>query len=252
VNEGTFAVEAEAEAKHWWFVGRRDLFARLIREMGLPPEAKVLDVGTSTGTNLRMLRDMGLERVEGLDLSEEAIRWCAAKGLGRVSRGSICDMPFPSESFDLVLATDVIEHVDDDRQALDEVRRVLRPGGKALITVPAFTSLWGLQDEVAQHKRRYRRAGVVSLASQAGFVCTRDFYFNYLLFVPIYLVRRLLALTGVRLESENQLNSPLLNRLLLAIFRFDIRSAAVVRPPFGVSHLMILERSRMDVPTGAP
>jgi ubiquinone/menaquinone biosynthesis C-methylase UbiE len=129
LDNATFAAEAAFEAHHWWFVGRRVLFSQIIERLGLSRNAAVLDVGTSTGTNLRMLRAMGFVDVTGLDQSEEAIRFCAEKGLGRVQRGDVCSLPFSDNSFDLVLATDVLEHVSADTVATAEVRRVVRPQG---------------------------------------------------------------------------------------------------------------------------
>ena len=104
---------------------------------------KVLDVGTSTGSNLRLLNNMGFEDVTGLDLNPEAIRFCAEKGLGDVKLGDVENLPFENETFDLILATDIIEHVDDDGRAVRELQRVLTPGGKLLITVPAFRHFGG-------------------------------------------------------------------------------------------------------------
>src|SRR5215470_15828030 len=101
----TYATEAEAESTHWWFIGRRRLFAREIDKAGVPRSSRVLDVETSTGANLRLLRDLGFCSVEGLDFSPEAIRYCREKGLGLVRQGDVCAMPFADESFDLVLAT---------------------------------------------------------------------------------------------------------------------------------------------------
>ncbi|MBV9406438.1 MAG: class I SAM-dependent methyltransferase, partial [Acidobacteriaceae bacterium] len=146
MDAANFAVEAEVERTHWWFSGRRRLFARELLAAGVNPNARILDAGTGTGANLRMLRDLKLEYVTGLDSNELAIHFCASKGLGNVQIGDICAMPFESGTFDLVLATDVIEHVDDDRAALEEIARVLKQGGKVLMSVPAFPSLWGLQD----------------------------------------------------------------------------------------------------------
>jgi len=108
MEAGAYEIEAEIEATHWWFVGRRRLFAAEIGQIGLDRDAAVLDVGTSTGTNLRMLRTLGYRNVEGLDASEEAIRFCAEKGFPRVRISDLCGMPFAPNAFDLVLATDVI------------------------------------------------------------------------------------------------------------------------------------------------
>jgi ubiquinone/menaquinone biosynthesis C-methylase UbiE len=151
-----YAAEAAIEADHWWFVGRRLLFADVIRGLGLARDAEILDVGTGTGANLRLLRNLGFVRITGVDQSSDAIRFCGEKGLGAVQLGDIAALQLPDRRFELVLATDVIEHVDDDLAALRELRRVLKPGGYLLLTVPAFHLLWGLQDDVSHHKRRYR------------------------------------------------------------------------------------------------
>jgi len=242
MERATYAAEAVAEQTHWWFVGRRVLFRRLIERFVGDKGARVLDVGTSTGTNLRMLVEMGYADVTGLDMSEDAIRFCAEKGLPPVRQGDITAMPFDHESFDLVLATDVVEHVDDDERAVSEIERVLVPGGHALFTVPAFPSLWGLQDEVSHHKRRYRRAGFRRLVERSGLEVVDQFYFNYLLFAPIWLARRLLPLLAPQTKSEADLNPPLVNALLLPLMRFDVATAPRLRPPFGVSYLVLARK----------
>jgi len=242
MDAGTFAVEARVEETHWWFTGRRRLFAREIARLGLPPEAPVIDIGTGTGSGLRMLRDIGFKNVCGVDASDDAIRFVTAKGLGPVERGSITSVPVADASQQLVVATDVIEHVDDDLRALKEVARVLAPQGFALITVPTFMSLWGLQDERARHKRRYRLSPLLRLLDQAGLAPLRSYYFNYLLFGPIWLARQVIRLLHIELASENEVNSPAINWLLSGIFRFDCATAPVIHPPFGVSALVVAKR----------
>lgn len=234
-----YAVEAQIEESHWWFKGRRRLFADTLDHAHIAREAEVLDIGSSTGTNLRLLKSLGFSRVTGLDQSEEAIRYCAEKGLGEVRRGDACALPFPDKSFDLVLATDIIEHVEDDEQALREIARVLKPGGRVLLSVPAFPSLWGLQDRVAQHKRRYLSPVLRALVEQSGLEVRDWFYFNYLLFAPIWLSRRLIDALGIKLKSEGEINTRFLNNVLAAIFLCDILTAPRLRPPFGVSILMV-------------
>lgn len=242
MDSANFAVEAEVEEHHWWFAGRRKLFARELARMGLNTSSSVLDVGTGTGANLRMLRDLDAGNVIGVDSSELAISYCQSKGLGVVRRGDICALPFADQSFEFVLATDVIEHVDDDSMALGELARVLRPGGKALIAVPAFESLWGLQDVVAHHKRRYRLRPLLQRMRAAGLAPRRYYYFNYLLFAPIWLARRLIDLLGVKRNSEAEFNSPLINRCLSAVFAVDTATASILHLPFGVSILAVGER----------
>jgi SAM-dependent methyltransferase len=242
VEQAVYAVEAQVEADHWWFVGRRALFANEIRKAGIPLQATVLDVGTGTGSNLRLLRDLGFRAVVGVDPSAEAARYCNMKGLGPVEQGDIRSIRFADASFDLVLATDVIEHVEDDRQALAQLHRLLRPGGAVLLTVPAFPSLWGLQDDVSHHFRRYRLAQLGQLVKAAGFVPQRLYYFNYLLFVPIWAARQVMRLLRLKLESENKLNNDFMNAVLSVIFHFDITTAPIIRPPFGVSAFLLAQK----------
>ena len=128
--------------------------------------------------------------------------------------------------------------------AIAEIARVLAPGGRVLITVPAFQSLWGLQDRQAMHKRRYRINQLLPVLESANLMPARFYYFNYLLFIPIYLSRRVIDFLKIDLKSEGQVNTPLINRVLLAIFRLDVRSAAVIKPPFGVSILVMAAKQR--------
>jgi SAM-dependent methyltransferase len=238
-----YAAEAAIEANHWWFTGRRLLLSGLIRRFGLPPSADILDVGMSTGSNLRLLRDLGFDHVTGVDHNPEAIRFCAEKGLGPVRLSDIRALEFPDRCFDLVLATDVIEHVDDDLGALRELRRVLKPGGYLLLTVPAFRVLWGVQDEVSHHKRRYTLRNLLRTLRVAELSPREHFYFNYLLFPLILAARRLMRILRIRVESEGQINARWLNRVLGAVFRFDIRTAPLIRPPIGVSALVVTTRT---------
>jgi SAM-dependent methyltransferase len=241
MKAGTYTVEAAIEESHWWFFGRRRLFARELAQLAVPQDAQVLDIGTSTGSNLRMLSDLGFKYVAGVDVSDDAIRYCAGKGFGYVKKGDVCALPFDDGIFDVVLATDIIEHVDDDDLALAEIARVLKPGGRVLITVPAFGSLWGLQDEVALHKRRYRIMPLLKQLKRVGLKPLRRYYFNYLLFGPIWLARQLIRILRVRVDSENEINTPALNQILKAIFLLDTLTAPTLRMPFGVSILVMAE-----------
>src|SRR3977135_4251141 len=114
MEASAYEAESTNEETHWWFVGRRRLFARIISGLALPRDAPILEVGTSTGTNLRMLRDLGFENFKGIDVSEDAIRLCVAKGFNVVHKGDVTAIPFESDTFSLVIASDIIEHVDDD------------------------------------------------------------------------------------------------------------------------------------------
>ena len=246
MDRATYEREAQVEETHWWFVGRRALFARVLAENAVPRDAAILDVGSGTGATLRLLRDQGFRNVTGLDKSAVAQSLCRDKGLGEVQLGSVTDLPFPAGSFDVVFATDIVEHVADDAAALRELARVLVPRGLVVITVPAFQSLWGLQDEVSHHHRRYRSGQVLDLVHDAGLKAIQSHYFNFLLFVPIWLARQSIRLLGVRAESENDINTTWINAVLTKVFRLDIAVARRVNPPFGVSFFALCRKPGLD------
>lgn len=234
MEQHVYELEAEIERSHWWFVVRHRMLAGLIREAGLRSDAAILDIGSSTGGTLRHLRESGYTKVIGVDASEAAVRYCAAQGLD-IRLAEAGALPFPAQTFDFVLACDIIEHVDADVAAALEVARVLKPGHRALFTVPAMEILWGHQDEISQHKRRYSKQRLRSTLNEAGFRIIRLYYFNYLLFLPILLARRITQLLGLKVENENSVNSPAINVVLKAIFSLDVAAPRWLRPPFGVS-----------------
>lgn len=242
-----YETEAKIEETHWWFVQRRSLFETLIKQHNVPLTARVVDVGTGTGANLRLLKSMGFQDVTGIDFSEEAAQWCRIKGLGEVKQGDIRKLPLADQSVDFVLATDVVEHVDEHEKAVSEILRILRPGGLALFTVPAFQSLWGLQDEVSHHYRRYRMKPFIDMISNIGFLVRKNFYFNYILFIPVFIARKIIDLLKIKLKSENEVNNKFMNSIFNFVFSLDVKSSPILKPPFGVSILVLAQRPHNNV-----
>lgn len=242
MQASAYEIEARVEQHHWWFVGRRALFADLLRRHPADKALPALDAGSGTGANIRLLQQLGFSECLGLDRNQDALAYCKTKGNFRLVRGDITAIPLRDQSVAFVMATDIIEHVDHPTEALKEIFRITRPGGQVLFTVPAFESLWGIQDEVSHHKRRYRMEPFLKEVQESGFQIVEHFHFNYLLFLPIFLARRAMRFMKTGLASENQLNAPWLNKILTTVFMLDIRSARLLRPPFGVSILVIAER----------
>ncbi len=230
-----YAIESRLEATHWWFRGRSRLFSSLIAQEHVGPSARVLEVVAGCGSNLRLLERLGMRSAIGVDRSVEAAGFAKAKGFAPVSVGDACALPFAQGIFDFVLLTDVIEHIDDDAAALKEAFAVLRPGGAALVTVPALRSLWGRQDEITHHLRRYKREELCAALTRAGFAIDDCFYFNFLLFPLIWSARKLLRLLDAQFDSENNLTHGALNAVLAEIFALDVSVCRRLRPPFGVS-----------------
>lgn len=178
-----------AEDRHWWYRGRRDVIERVIADLKLPARARILDAGCGSGRNMIELARHGT--VSGVELSGPSVDVARARGAGKVIAGSVLDMPFDSDSFDLSVCLDVIEHLEDDVGALRELRRVLAPGGSLLVTVPAYQWLWSGHDEVNHHHRRYTRRSLQRVAEQAGWEQVRTTYFNSLL-LPLAILLRVL------------------------------------------------------------
>lgn len=235
MNPEAYATEAAVHRTHWWFVGRRALFAELLRDMRPGPDWRVLEVGSGTGANLPALDALGVKQVIACDVSAEALQYSRQNRSGLFAMADATRLPFKAGTFDLIMAADVIEHLDNDQAALEELARLLKPGGRFILTVPAFPALWGPQDLAAHHRRRYRRRAFLTLVSNADLHVLTCFHFNYLLFVPIWVARKLLLALRIRVETENAINTSLMNRLLTRIFLLDVRSAPYLRTPFGVS-----------------
>ena len=200
---------------------------------------KVLDVGCGTGATLVALDEVA--DVTGIELDAGAVAFCKERGLEQVVEGSAESLPFADGSFDMVFALDVIEHLDDDEVGLREFSRVLKPGGKLVVTVPAYQFLWSQHDEALHHRRRYTRSQLLRVLKSTGFHIQRASYYNTLLFplvAAVRLMQRVLPTDGPA-KSDVSLPPRWLNGLLynvLASERFALRG---LRLPFGVSLIAV-------------
>ncbi|MBA2620222.1 MAG: class I SAM-dependent methyltransferase [Acidobacteria bacterium] len=233
----TYAIMNRVEDSHWWYVGRRAILESFLQQIIQNPKSKIqnpkiLDVGCGTGGNLEMLEKFGA--AEGVDVSDEALEFCRVKGL-TAHKGLAESLPFADESFDIVTALDVVEHLDDDVAGLKEMRRVLKQGGKTLIFVPAFMWLWGVQDEVSNHRIRYTKKQIIERLQKSGFEIERATYANITFFAPILAGRFLMKITGIKPESENNLNVSALSGVFGKLFGAEKFWLKNFNFPFGVS-----------------
>jgi SAM-dependent methyltransferase len=183
----------EAEETQWWYSGQRAIASALLEPaLARAPagERRLLDAGCGAGFNLLALGALG--NAVGIDIAPDAIAFCRRRGV-RAVRASLHALPFPDSSFDAVTSFDVIYHawVPDDRRAVAEMARVLRPGGLLLVRVPALRMLWGAHDVEVQSRHRYTRAELRALLEGCSLRVERATYCNSLLF-PLLLARRTL------------------------------------------------------------
>ncbi|CAN5468403.1 MAG: class I SAM-dependent methyltransferase [Acidobacteriota bacterium] len=245
MEQHTYAIMDEAEGSHWWFVGRRAILESFLKQIIQSPQSKVqspkiLDVGCGTGANLEMLAQFG--EAEGVDVSDDALEFCRQKGL-KAQKGLAEALPFDDESYNIVTALDVIEHLDDDIAGLKEMFRILRPGGKTLIFVPAFMWLWGVQDDISNHRIRYTKKQIIERLEAAGFEIERATYANWTFFIPILAGRKLMKITGIKPESENNVNVPALNGIFGKLFGAERIWLKNFDFPFGVSIIVIAKKN---------
>lgn len=236
----------ESEDDHWWFVGRRAVvFAQIEDALGphrpMPSKFQALDIGCGTGATMDHLRKFG--EVQGIDLAMIPLSFSRRRGHQRTMCASATELPFADETFDLITALDVIEHLDDDVAGLSEIRRTLKPGAPAVIYVPAFMALWGPNDDQSGHKRRYRLPELKAAAEAAGLKVERISYSNFAMFLPIWLGRKLLNLLGQTEASENKINHPMINKLLVWMFSSEANWLRRHRLPFGVSVVCVVRKT---------
>jgi SAM-dependent methyltransferase len=238
----------EAEEDQWWYAGQRAIAAALL-EPALAgrrgEEPRLLDAGCGTGMNLLVLGALG--QAVGIDLAPQALAFCRERGV-RALRASLLALPFPDAAFDAVTSFDVLYHswVTDDRAAVAEMARVVRPGGVVLVRVPALRALWGAHDVEVESRHRYTRGELVELLASSGLRVERATYCNALL-VPLLLARRTTDRLLRRAGSDVGFLPPPLE---WAFRRVLLAEAALVRRgvrfPVGASVVALARRPAPD------
>ena len=220
-----------AEDGHWWYRGRRSIVLDAARR-SLPAAGRprILDAGCGGGAVLAELA--GLGSAVGLEPSGPSRERALARGVGEVVDGGLEALPFADDAFDLAVCLDVLEHLDDDRGALAELRRVVRPGGALIVTVPAHPRLWSRHDELNHHRRRYTRPALRAAAEGGGWRVRRLTHFNSLLLPAAVALRRFDRGDGLEIPPAP------VNRALELPLGLERRAiAAGVSFPFGLSLL---------------
>ena len=230
---------AAIENWHFWFVGRRAMVEDLLHTHASLPGLH-LDLGCGTGHMLKTMTRRGVRAV-GVDMRPEGLVSTRRINPDAILvRADATHLPFKAGSFDSVTVLDVLEHVDDDA-LLSEIRTILRPGGAAVLTVPAMPWLWSWRDDEAGHLRRYTRPALAWALSRAGFEVVVMRYYQCLLF-PLVAASRLIGRRNSRTRDLEERRIPFVNVLFSWINSFEARLGRHVALPWGSSLVAVCAR----------
>lgn len=236
MREDEYEIMYAHELRHWWFRGRRRVLVDLVKDYAADNDGRlhILDCGCGTGGNSNSYAPFG--RVYGIEPDSGAVQLARRRGGAVLCRASGIDLPFKADSFDVVVASDVLEHIDDDARAVREITRVLRPGGAFVFSVPAHPWLFGPHDAALFHRRRYVERGLRDLVEHAGLRIGRLSYWNSTLF-PLYCVHRLLGRFWGSPSTHSDVQAPpgVLNELLSSLLSVEAALLRHFRLPWGLS-----------------
>jgi len=245
VDQSLYDSFYELEGKHWWFVARKKIIIRLIEcYLSRKEDNEILDIGCGTGLTMMGLKRFGA--VVGLDSSPKAVGYARSRG-AQVYQGTLPNdlPPAWQEKFDLITLLDVLEHIEDDVQALASIHRMLKKGGLLICTVPAYPFLWSGHDRINGHKRRYMRSELTTKVEQAGFLIKKISYYNTFL-APLIAGSRLMRKIHPKHDlpkSDVYIMPRPLNMLLKWLFESESYVLPYVDFPFEISLICISARS---------
>jgi len=220
------------ENQHWWFVGRRAIIESSLKNIAASKK-RILEAGCGTGGNLKMLAKYG--DVEAFEMDEQA-REVASRTSGiKIASGHLPEScPFQNQRFDLIATFDVLEHIENDSAAVEQLKNLLSESGRLLLTVPAMPSMWSYHDELNHHYRRYTKSSIRKLLESGGLEVEFAYYFNTLLWPLAFAVRKM---KRSRQQPANDLKPPAwgLNRFLAILFASERHLFRRVPFPFGLS-----------------
>lgn len=234
----------DIEKNHFWFKGRRDYILKILEKT--PKGSRILDIGCSSGLLLNELATNGfnIDNLYGIDISEKAVENCKKNGIDNAYVMDAQNIELPKK-FDIIIASDCLEHLKEDDKALSDWHQLLNDNGILLVFVPAFMLLWSNHDVVNMHFRRYTQKQLIKKLGAIGFVITKSSYWNFFLFIPALVIRLLKRVIPKKSTSTSGdlVKTPLLNSLFYQLIKLENKLLASINFPFGVSAFCIAKKN---------
>lgn len=232
------------ERTYWWHVGKKNLVAGMLEKLFPEKRAKILEVGSGAGEITSILKDYG--EVFANDISEEALAYCQKKGISNLVHGDFNEVDLSSHkgTFDIVLALDVLEHIQDDTLTMSKAYSLLKPGGVFLVNVPAYKFLWSSHDEALQHKRRYTSYEIRTKLTEQGFSIEKHSFFVFFVFPVVALFKFLSNFIGKDAYPKTSyiMLPDQLNSFMVRLLNLEAKLMEYSSLPFGTTINLIARK----------
>jgi len=228
--------------KHWWFMGRRTIVKNILSKylFSKNNNFKIADIGSGAGSMISILNYFG--KVTAIEPNAELTQYLQTKFDSKIEISNSTFENFkPTTQYDIISFFDVLEHLDNDEQILKKISSMLNKGGYFVCTVPAYNFLWGSNDKIAHHKRRYTKQALTKKLQAADFKIIRISYFNFFFF-PLIALIRLLDRFLPQQKIDFQVGGSFLNDILYKIFASESLFLKYTNLPFGISLFCLAQK----------
>jgi SAM-dependent methyltransferase len=244
MQEIVYHTNYQHENSYWWFLARNEILKQTVESFcDLNNSFNLLDVGCGTGGFASSLLNQC--NVIGIDTSDTALEYSRKRGIKNLHNCLLKD--FDKSKYgkiDAITILDVIEHIQDDKQVVEEAYNLLDVGSYIIASVPAYQWLWSKHDEVHMHYRRYNKKNFQNLFKDAGFKIIYSSYFNSILFFPAVIKRSIDKFTNNERKSDSPIDEvpEAVNTLFTKIFRFEKSWVPKITIPFGLSIVVVAKK----------
>ncbi len=250
---------AAVDEHHWWFKSRRHIVSFLLENMwnGQNEQRSILDIGTGTGGMIPVLSKWGHLTATEPDpdtLEFTKSHFASLDKNVTFKSGTWEELDLPVNHFDLLTAFDVLEHCENEDETLLKWRSWMKQDAVLLLTVPAFPCLWGMNDVLSHHYRRYTRSALLQALSKAGFEVDKISYINSAMFAPVWVSRNIKEPIDKLFSKQKELmpwdfNLPPapLNALLEFLFSSETAVLKNSELPWGTSLIATAKISKSHV-----